>query len=185
MLFAGNLLRHPAYARVSHRVVGELARTDEVLDRGFFAEESIPGSPRRWLNTSGRHSAPFAGRSYDVLERRGGRRYEKMRVPCGSTSERRGSRQRGRAGKSRDEPLPGHPRTRSWRSPAGCSRRQSDGSGRSPPAPRSGHNRCPAGRETQEIPGGRGYAVQINGFEKYSTSPLLIVLRFIGKHRKA
>lgn len=35
-LFAGNILRHPAYSLVSRRVAGELTTTDSVLKGGFF-----------------------------------------------------------------------------------------------------------------------------------------------------
>ena len=35
-LFAGNLLRHPAYRTVPHRVIGNLPETDAVMERGFF-----------------------------------------------------------------------------------------------------------------------------------------------------
>jgi CDP-6-deoxy-D-xylo-4-hexulose-3-dehydrase len=36
LLFAGNLIRQPAYREQQYRVIGDLARTNEVMERVFW-----------------------------------------------------------------------------------------------------------------------------------------------------
>ncbi|MFN2137689.1 MAG: DegT/DnrJ/EryC1/StrS family aminotransferase, partial [Candidatus Promineifilaceae bacterium] len=36
LIFAGNILRQPAYAEIQHRAIGDLIISDKIMEGGFF-----------------------------------------------------------------------------------------------------------------------------------------------------
>ena len=60
-LFAGNLLRQPAYADVPHRVVGDLATTELIAERSFWIG-CYPGLDRPALEYVAEAFAAFRSR---------------------------------------------------------------------------------------------------------------------------
>ena len=49
LIFAGNILRQPAYQHIDHRVVGELTGSDKIMQGGFFVGV-YPGMDRARLD---------------------------------------------------------------------------------------------------------------------------------------
>lgn len=52
VLFGGNILRHPAYTKIKHRVVGKLTNSDRILENGFWIG-CHPGLSRPMLDYIG------------------------------------------------------------------------------------------------------------------------------------
>ena len=60
LVFAGNLLRQPAYEGCAHRVVGDLKNTDFVMDRVFWIGV-YPGLTKEMLDFIGKATTEFVG----------------------------------------------------------------------------------------------------------------------------
>jgi CDP-6-deoxy-D-xylo-4-hexulose-3-dehydrase len=60
LVFAGNLLRQPAYERCTHRVVGDLQNTDFVMDRVFWIGV-YPGLTTEMLDFIAKITSEFVG----------------------------------------------------------------------------------------------------------------------------